>query len=105
MDEYLHGWERGYAAAMGLWDDALAARAVRELQSVGGYKKTEIEGLRRGFLALFLARGHPTARFFNHMSAVKGDFPPPPPPRRHTSRPRWPIRRRALLAASGAASC
>ena len=41
MDEYLHGWERGYAAAMGPWDDALAARAVRELQSDGGYKKTE----------------------------------------------------------------
>ena len=41
-DEYLHGWERGYAAAMGLWDDALAARAVRELQSVRGYKKTEM---------------------------------------------------------------
>ena len=76
MDEYLHGWERGYAAAMGLWDDALAARAVRELQSVGGYKKTEIEGLRRGFLALFLARGHPTARFLNHMSAGKGTLPP-----------------------------
>ena len=31
-DEYLHGWERGYDAETGLWDDALAARAVRELR-------------------------------------------------------------------------
>ena len=34
-DEYLHGWERGYDAETGLWDDALAARAVRD--RVGQY--------------------------------------------------------------------
>ena len=31
-DEYLHGWERGYSEATGLWDDALAARAMHELR-------------------------------------------------------------------------
>ena len=31
-DEYLHGWECGYDAT-GLWDDELAARAIRGLRS------------------------------------------------------------------------
>ena len=31
-DEYLHGWERGYDEATGLWDDALAARAMQRLR-------------------------------------------------------------------------
>ena len=32
-DEYLHGWECGYDATTGLWDDELAARAIRGLRS------------------------------------------------------------------------
>ena len=38
-DEYLHGWERGYDAATGLWDDALAAHAIRGLRSARDREK------------------------------------------------------------------
>lgn len=38
-DEYLHGWERGYDATTGLWDDAQAARAIRGLRSARDKEK------------------------------------------------------------------
>ena len=47
-----------------------------------GHQENRDESARRGFLAVFLTRGHPTAWFLNQLSARKGGFPPP---RRHAS--------------------
>ena len=41
-----------------------------------GHEENRDEVPRRGFLAVFLTRGHPTARFLNQMSAAKGVSPP-----------------------------
>ena len=42
----------------------------RRATVIVGHSENRDEGLRRGFLAVFLTRGHPTARFLNRMSAV-----------------------------------
>ena len=43
---------------------------VRVYSHCGAFQENRDGGVRRGFLAVFLTRGHPTARFLNRMSAV-----------------------------------
>ena len=62
---------RGGSRFLGVGITCLAGTVSR------GHKENRDEGVRRGFLAVFLTRGHPTARFLNHLSARKGALPPP----------------------------